>query len=124
MKCTRFEQGILLLVLLFLAFLVGWTCRGWLGAAVQVETRRQLTAENRVLALSPPASEEKININTADAETLMTLPGIGERRAADILADREKNGPFRFPEDLSRVSGIGPETVERLLDQITTEDEP
>ena len=50
-----------------------------------------------------------------------TLPGIGEKRAADIIADREANGPFRLPEDLTRVSGIGEGILEGLIDYITVE---
>ena len=49
----------------------------------------------------------------------MTLPGIGEKRAADIIADREANGPFRMPEDLTRVSGIGEGILEGLLEYVT-----
>ena len=52
-----------------------------------------------------------------------TLPGIGEKRAADIVADRAANGPYRYPEDLTRVSGIGEETLAGLLGQITTGEE-
>ena len=52
----------------------------------------------------------------------MTLPGIGEKRAADIIADRETNGPYRFPEDITRVKGIGEETLAELIDDITVED--
>lgn len=65
----------------------------------------------------------KVNINTADKETLMTLPGVGETRAQAILDDREANGPFRHPEDITRVSGIGETLMEGMLDRITTESE-
>lgn len=64
---------------------------------------------------------EKVNINTADAGQMEGLPGIGEKRAADIVADREKNGPFRIPEEITRVKGIGEGTMEGLLEYITTE---
>lgn len=67
------------------------------------------------------AAPDKVNINTASAEELETLPGIGEKRAADIIADREANGPFRLPEDLTRVSGIGEGILEGLIDYITVE---
>lgn len=77
---------------------------------------------------SPAASEAasgqgKVNINTADAQTLMTLSGIGEKRAADIIADREANGPYRYPEDITRVKGIGEATLKKIIDHITVEDE-
>ena len=64
--------------------------------------------------------EGRVNINTAGPEELMTLPGIGEVRAQAILDDREANGPFVYPEDLTRVKGIGGGILAGLLDQITT----
>ena len=67
------------------------------------------------------AAPDKVNINTASAEELDTLPGIGAQRAADIIADREANGPFRIPEDLTRVPGIGEGILEGLIDYITVE---
>lgn len=47
-----------------------------------------------------------VNINTATAEELQTLPGIGPSIAARIIADRDQNGPFRTIEDLTRITGI------------------
>ena len=76
------------------------------------------------LPWEPPAAERivegRVNINTAGLEELMTLPGIGEARARAIIDDREANGPFLYPEDLTRVAGIGEGILDRLLDQITT----
>lgn len=61
-----------------------------------------------------------VDVNCAGLEELMTLPGIGEVRAQAILDDREANGPFRRPEDLIRVKGIGEGVLSGILDQITT----
>lgn len=61
-----------------------------------------------------------VDINAAGLEELMSLPGIGEVRAQAILEDREKNGPYRYPEDLIRVRGIGEGILEHILDRITT----
>ena len=76
------------------------------------------------LPWEPPAvertAEGQVNINTAGLEELMALPGIGEVRARAILDDREQNGPFRYPEELTRVKGIGEGILSGLLDQITT----
>jgi len=58
------------------------------------------------------AEVKKININTASVEELAQLKGIGPSHAAKIVAYREKNGPFKVPEDLRQVSGIGQKTVE------------
>ena len=63
-----------------------------------------------------------INVNTADAELLAELPGIGPSRAAAIIEEREANGAFDSVEDLERVSGIGPATVDRMQDHVTFEE--
>ncbi|HOV78832.1 MAG TPA: ComEA family DNA-binding protein [Bacillota bacterium] len=60
-----------------------------------------------------------VNINTADVSQLDTLPGIGPALAQRIIQYREANGPFRTPEDLKNVSGIGDKNYERLKDSIT-----
>lgn len=59
------------------------------------------------------ADVEKININTATAEELMQLNGVGPKYAAEIIAYREKYDPFETPEELMQVSGIGPKTFEK-----------
>ncbi|MCP4536497.1 MAG: hypothetical protein GY832_05065 [Chloroflexi bacterium] len=56
-----------------------------------------------------------VNINTADIDALMSLPGIGHRTAQRIIDDRNTSGPFSSCLELSRVSGIGDATVEKLL---------
>lgn len=56
----------------------------------------------------------KIDLNGADQGTLMALPGIGPALAARIIDDREERGPFRSPDELIRVKGIGKKTFERL----------
>lgn len=63
-------------------------------------------------SLSP--SSTKININLASESQLTALPGIGQATAAKIVADRQENGPFKSPEDLMRVSGIGEKKFESL----------
>ena len=63
-------------------------------------------------------SGQKVNINSATAEQLDTLPGVGESTAEKIIADREANGPFSSIEDLKRVSGIGDRKYAELADLI------
>lgn len=125
MKLSRWEGAILVLSALFLAFTAGWFLRGSASSEpLRVETQRKL--EVTVTAFPAPTPEgerERVDINTADAEALKSLPGIGEKRAADIIADREANGPYRFPEELTRVKGIGEETLSELLDYITVGEE-
>jgi competence protein ComEA len=65
-------------------------------------------------------SDGLVNINTADATQLMTLPGIGEAKAAAIIAYREENGPFAAPEDIMNVSGIKQGSYEKFKSLIKT----
>ena len=61
----------------------------------------------------------KVNINTADAEKLMTIPGIGPSKASAIIQYREEHGPFNSADAIMEVSGIGQKTFERLESFIT-----
>lgn len=60
-----------------------------------------------------------VNLNTADKAALMTLPGIGEIRADDILKWRSKNGGFQRIEDIMKISGIKKGAFEKIKDKIT-----
>ena len=66
-----------------------------------------------------PAGAGLVNINTADADLLMTLPGIGESKASAILTYREKNGAFSRIEDIMNVSGIKEGAFAKIEDLIT-----
>jgi competence ComEA-like helix-hairpin-helix protein len=68
------------------------------------------------------AEVQKININTASAEELSQLKGIGPSHAARIVAYREKSGPFKMPEDLVHVSGIGQKTYDANQEVIIVEE--
>ncbi len=62
---------------------------------------------------------EKVDINTADAVLLQTLNGIGEKKAALIIAYREENGSFQTIEEIMEVSGISEKTFEGFENLIT-----
>lgn len=73
-------------------------------------------------SLAAPGSDPTsaiVNINTADAAALDTLPGIGEVLAGRIVEHREANGPFGSVDDLINVSGIGEVTLEELRPLVT-----
>lgn len=66
----------------------------------------------------PSDPSAPVNLNTATAEELRTLPGVGEATAAAILEDREANGPFTSVEDVMRVSGIGEKKFAKMRERI------
>ncbi len=68
---------------------------------------------------SASAGSGLVNINTADAAALCTLPGIGETRAKDIIDYREKNGSFETKEDIMKVPGIKTGAYNKICDKIT-----
>ena len=81
-------------------------------------------SESSAQALLPAGRNEtgeRINLNTATLEELMTLPGIGETKAQRILDYRAQVGGFTSVSELTNVEGIGSKTLDGLLDYITLE---
>ncbi|HRC85040.1 MAG TPA: helix-hairpin-helix domain-containing protein [Thermoanaerobaculia bacterium] len=80
-----------------------------------------------LLALPSFAAEApaqgKVNVNTATAEQLTLLPRVGPALAERILDFRKENGPFKKPEDLMLVRGIGQKSFELLAPYVTTSGE-
>ncbi len=92
------------LVLLAMVATVGWWVRhgGLRGDLVEVEHAEPL-----------PTGFD-VDINSAEWAELAQLPAIGETLARRIIETRQKSGPFRSPDDLRRVRGIGPKTLETI----------
>lgn len=63
-------------------------------------------------------TDGKVNINTANLEELITLPGIGEGKAKNILSYREAHGPFGSVEEIMNVDGIKEGTYTKMKDRI------
>jgi len=82
-----------------------------LAAPVQTQTAGAATPA--------PDAVKMINLNTATAAELETLPGIGPAMAARILEYREKTGPFKRIEEIMNIQGIGERVFLRLRSQIT-----
>jgi len=78
----------------------------------------------RTSAKAAPAAVGVVNINTASATDLETLPGIGARTAARIVEYRQKNGPFKKIEELMNVRGVGEKSFLKLKPQISVAAKP
>ena len=87
----------------WLAIVLGLLVRGYhRGQLIEIDR-----AESRPI-------EFRVDLNRAEWTELALLPNIGESLARKIVAYREEHGPFRSPDELRRVSGIGPKTLEAV----------
>lgn len=86
------------------------------GEHVVVLNRTQLAAGGAQDVAGPAGSPSSgmVNINTASAEQLESLPGIGSSTARKIVEDRTANGPFQTVGELTRVSGVGDKKLAAL----------
>lgn len=107
-------------LLTLLAFLL------FFGFSACVRRARNLRAANEYVydqqsTMSQSPKQIRININTAPASELETLPGIGKGLAERIIEQREKFGPFRRPEHLIIVRGISDKRFRALRDLVTVD---
>ena len=98
------QTAVAALVVLALAAMIGWWVSqgGWRGRLIEIDRAEPLMAQFEV------------DINSADWPELIQLPDIGETLARRIVASRRSDGPFADNDDLRRVRGIGPKTLERI----------
>lgn len=121
MKLSKAEIAAVVISVIFIAVTVFSVLEtDGQKAAVTVSAAETAAAETALPELpSTVAPEASVNINTASAEELSTLPGIGEALAARIIAYREEHGAFENTEEIMSVSGIGAKTYAQLKDRIT-----
>jgi competence protein ComEA len=86
----------------------------WIGCRGDPGPDRPLNGLELVLLGCP------VDIDVASAEDLSAVPGIGPGLAAEVVRDREERGPFRTPEALRRVRGVGPARMDRARPWIRT----
>ncbi len=72
-------------------------------------------------ASTTPAPAGKVNINTASADQLSALPGVGDKLAARIVEYRQKSGGFKSVQELMNVKGIGEKNLAKLQPHLTAE---
>ena len=114
------QRTILLFALFLMACAAVLFCVSFENAPLE-PYRVTSTGQSEVASSAPAASalsEEKVNINTAGLEELMTLKGVGESRARAIIEYREQQGSFETPEDIMNISGIKEGVFSKIKDQI------
>ena len=120
----RVSVGLMLGLSLLFALWLLLPSRGPIRDQVQVraaavEETRSLTGRNEAwrtaLELLPG---EKLDLNSATAEELQKLPGLGEKLSHAIVDYRQEHGPFASTEDLLRVPGIGQKRLEAIRELV------
>jgi len=90
------------------------------GAAITSGGERTTAATTQNVNTDNAGNQNNlININTADAQELQKLSGVGPAIADRIITYRNNNGSYKTIDDLKKVSGIGAKTFDKFKDKIT-----
>ncbi len=108
------------LTLCVLLFMGGWFLGQRSVGGLRLSYARE--PQVRTVQSSEAPQAERVELNRATREELMSLPGIGPALADRILDYRQSSGPFQYPSDLMYVSGIGTRTYEALKDLVYVEE--
>jgi len=111
----------LAVIVLCLLTVVGWTARLALKSRgdAEITVIRGAIESPAVRDVPTVVSTAVVDINSADADQLASLPMIGPVKAMAIVEYRGQHGPFKRIEDIMSVKGIGPATFESVHDTIT-----
>ena len=91
---------------------------GFTLCALAAYSNATIAAPGKEKVKTVQVNPQKVNLNTATIEQLLSLPGIGKKKASAIVDYRQKNGKFKSLEDLTSVKGIGTKMMEKLRDQL------
>ena len=118
---------IAVLLLVASAVRAGWGALGRTEPPPAPDALSGLLADSRAQAAeqarraAPLAADERLDPNRAPAAELDRLPGVGPSTAAAVVRSREEEGPYRRPDDLLRVRGIGPALLARIRPHLALE---
>jgi competence protein ComEA len=93
--------------------------QGNTGSAASRQVPEKNTTGGSSSTGSRSGGEARVNLNIAQREELMTLPGIGESKADSIIRYREEHGAFTSPEEIMNISGIKSAVYSKIRDRIT-----
>ena len=114
-------QLLVLVTCIFASFIGGFFAgRNLNRTPVQIRTLENTAVQSIEETCAAPTQPGIININTATAQLLESLPGIGQVIAQRIVDYREQHGPFDSVGELGNVSGIGEKRLEDIWDLVTT----
>ncbi|MCK4814031.1 MAG: helix-hairpin-helix domain-containing protein [Candidatus Marinimicrobia bacterium] len=121
---TKKERNIIVIIALILMVGAVWFIvrmvikkqRPIKSSDVKMEESFQREDESKVESKIPA---EPVNINTAGLMEIEALPYLGIEKSKDIIEYRDKNGPFKTLNELTKVNGIGKKTLEKLKLLIT-----
>ena len=97
----------------------GWQLREGVHLTMAVCALMLTLAAGAWAAESQPALQGVVNINTANATELQLLPGVGEKRAAEIIDIRKAKGGFQSIDELVEVKGLGEAMLDRIRPHVT-----
>lgn len=91
------------------------------GMMIKILTIEEAAGQQTESKTEEAESDGRVNINTADAEKLMTLPGIGASKAESILSYRDEHGRFSSVEELMNITGIKEGVYSKIANYITVD---